>query len=82
MKNPTPPQDQPEVTNEDLARMIAEGFAQTATKSELHAVEGRLTRVEMRLTTVEEKVDRALYSEYTHLERRVTRLEKKTGILE
>ena len=62
-------------TVNDLARMTAEGFAQTASKTNLHAVEGRLT-------IVEAKLDRALYSEYANLEHRVTRLEKKTGVLE
>ena len=91
------------VTNGDLARMIAEGFAQTASKTELLAVEhrvsgveGRLMKVENglskieedmsdvkgRLTHVEAKLDRALYSEYTHLEHRITRLEKKTGLVQ
>ncbi|MFH1171227.1 MAG: hypothetical protein V1778_01650 [bacterium] len=94
MKSTRSPYTTP-ATIDDLARMIAEGFAQTATKNEmaegfaqtaskkdLQKVETRLTTVEDRLTTVEAKLDRALYSEYTHLERRVTRLEKKTGIVE
>lgn len=67
--------------------MIAEGFRQVDSRfnkvdGRLDGVEGRLEKVETRLTTVEMKLDRALYSEYMHLERRVTRLEKKTGLTE
>ncbi|MDP3964537.1 MAG: hypothetical protein Q8Q20_02675 [bacterium] len=68
-------------------------LATKASKEDVHGVETRLDRVETRLTGVETrldgvethinglefKVDRALYSEYTHLERRVSRLEKKAG---
>lgn len=54
-----------EVTNEELARMVAEGFAQTATKDDVRAVEKRLDKLEVgyvnvnaRLGHVETQVDR------------------------
>ncbi|MBI4053975.1 MAG: hypothetical protein HY397_01440 [Candidatus Doudnabacteria bacterium] len=72
---------------EKQAIMIKAGFDYTATKEDLKGVEGRLTGVESslekideRLQTVEAKLDRALYTEYIHLEARVKRLEEKAGI--
>ena len=73
-----------DVSNEELARMIAEGFANTATKDDIQgldlrltAVEGRLTSVDDRLTIVEKKLDKALYREFE----RVDKLEKDMKIV-
>ena len=43
-------------------------------------VNDRIDAVESRLGTVETKLDRALYIEATHLEARISRLEKHTGL--
>lgn len=74
-----------QTTNEDLARMIAAGFANTATKQDIHDVDERLTRVETKLEDIEDRVkitetklDKALYKETE----RITKLEnwaKKVG---
>lgn len=73
-----------ETTLDDLSRMIAKGFAETATKEELAGVEerlgGQITKIDERLGIVETKLDRALYTEYVHLEARVRRVEQKVGI--
>jgi hypothetical protein len=87
-----------EVTNEQLARMIAEGFAETATKRDLLEVEQRLdgridgvetglagvetqlARVKDRLNGVDMKVDRALYSEMSHFDTRLRRVERRVSI--
>lgn len=58
---------------ESMATMIAKGFESTATKQDV-------ARVEERLGVVETKLDRALYTEMTHLEARVKRLEQRAGI--
>ncbi len=81
------------VTLDDLARMVADGFAEmatkdeiqvgfakTATKTELQAMEKRLGGVEDRLGTLETTVKRALHTEYVSLESRVTHIEQKIGI--
>ncbi|MBI3952723.1 MAG: hypothetical protein HY336_02080 [Candidatus Doudnabacteria bacterium] len=72
---------------EKQALMIKRGFDETATKSELKLVENRLTGVETnmlrlndRVKSLESNVDRVLYKEMDRLERRVTKLEQKTGI--
>lgn len=73
-----------DVTNEELARMIAEGFANTATKQDvkgiddrLTGVEGRIGGVEERLTIVEKKLDKALYREFE----RIDKLEKDMKVV-
>lgn len=55
---------------ESMATMIAKGFENTATKQDV-------ARIEERLDVVETKLDRALYTEMTHLEARVKRLEQR-----
>ena len=74
-------------TIDDLAVMIKNGFDNTASKKdveEIHAnlteLGGKVDKIDERLIVVEKKLDRALYTELTHLEARVTRLEQKTGI--
>jgi len=41
------------VTNEELARMIAKGFAETATKADISGLEERINGLDDRLTSVE-----------------------------
>ena len=78
-------------TLDDLAVMIKNGFDNTATKKDLAAVEqslrkditkleGKVDKIDERLQIVETKLDRALYTEYVHLETRVKRLEEKIGL--
>lgn len=62
-----------QVTNEELARMIARGFSHTATKEQFEEIDARLR-------TVENKLDKALYTEINRLEARVKKLEEKVGI--
>ncbi|MEK7649097.1 MAG: hypothetical protein AAB400_04280 [Patescibacteria group bacterium] len=47
------PQD---ITNVELARMIKEGFDNTASKEDLARVEGRMTSVEGKITSIEAKM--------------------------
>lgn len=75
------------VTLDDLAVMIKNGFDNTATKQDVVVITGRLDtleqkvdKVDERLQTVETKLDRALYTEVVHLERRLRRVEEKVGI--
>lgn len=75
-------QDNVEVTNNDLARMIAEGFS--GVDEQFKEVRMEFTTeiggVKDRLKNVEAKLDKALYTEYVSLETRVRRVEKKVGI--
>ena len=74
-------------TIDDLAVMIKNGFDNTANKKDVEEIradltklDGKVDKIDERLIVVEKKLDRALYTELTHLEARVTRLEQKTGI--
>ena len=80
-----------ETSNNELARMIAEGFSATATKNDLKNVKDELKNdlkdvkdtvetIADRLRTVEAKLDRALYREIDRLEIRVKKLEQKVRI--
>ncbi len=74
--------------------MIKNGFDNTATKADFKALDARIDtldqkidtldqkvdKIDERLQIVEAKLDRALYTEYIHLETRVKRLEEKAGI--
>ena len=75
------------VTLDDLAVMIKDGFDNTATKNDVEVLSSRfdtleqkVDKVDERLQTVETKLDRALYTEVVHLERRLRRVEEKVGI--
>lgn len=64
------------VTNEELARMIAEGFAETSTKKDVSRLEGSLMDLDAsvngldnRLTIVENKLDQALYKEFERVDK-------------
>jgi len=76
---------------DQLAKMVAAGFDNTATKDDLEGVRGGIKRLEQkvgdgfsqvdkRLGIVETKLDKALYQEMSHIEARVKRLEQKVGI--
>lgn len=45
-----------------------------------HDLDGKIDKLDGRLQTVETKLDRALYTELTHLESRLRRVEEKVGI--
>jgi len=45
-------------------------------ESRLTGVESEMLKVHDRMRTVEEKIDRALYKQYNHLENRVDKIEK------
>jgi hypothetical protein len=79
-----------QVTNEELARMIAKGFADTARKEntatkddvkgvreDIAGIDNRLEKVEDRLDIVENKLDRALYHEI----QRVDKLESQMKVV-
>jgi hypothetical protein len=70
-----------------LGQAIARGFEETATKIELNKVEVELegvktsiTKLDNRLGVVEINLNKALHTEYVHLEVRVKRLEQHTGL--
>lgn len=63
-----------------LAKMIAAGFENTATKQDIGGVKGDIAKIDERLAVVEAKLDKALYTSITGLEVRVKRLEQKIGI--
>lgn len=63
-----------------LAKMIAAGFENTATKQDIGDVKGDIAKIDERLAIVEAKLDKALYTSITGLEVRVKRLEQKIGI--
>ena len=79
---------------ENLTSSVKAGFDNTATKKELNTLETKvdgletkvdgletkIDKIDERLQIVETKLDRALYSEYVHLETRVKKLEQHTGI--
>ncbi len=74
-------------TLDDLAVMIKNGFDNTATKQDFEVlnqkidkVDKKVDKIDERVQVVETKLDRALYTELTHLETRVKRLEQKVGI--
>lgn len=71
-------QDNVGVTNNELARMIAEGFSGVDLR--FNEVDKRFDGVDTRLNSVETKLDRALYTEMVSLESRVRVIEKKVGI--
>ncbi len=87
--------EEKEITLSELARMIASGFADTATKADIHGlntradqIEGRLDSVELRLGSLEVgqediklRLDSLAYKfEVKEFARRVETLEKKVGI--
>ena len=49
-------------------------------ETKVDGLETKIDKIDERLQIVETKLDRALYSEYVHLETRVKKLEQHTGI--
>ena len=49
-------------------------------ENKVDGLETKVDKIDERLQIVETKLDRALYSEYVHLETRVKKLEQHTGI--
>jgi len=82
------------VTNEELARMIKDGFDNTVTKQDMAAVKQDMVAVKQdvsvlrqdmaevkgRITAVEAKLDRALYKELDRYEHWIRLLAEKIGI--
>ncbi len=72
---------------EKLASSVKKGFDNTSTKQDfkeldqkIDNLESKVDKIDEGLQTVETKLDRALYTELTHIEARVKRLEQKVGI--
>lgn len=67
---------------DQMAGMVARGFERTyedigKTKQ---SVEGKIDQLDERLRVIETKLDRALYTEITHIEARLRRVEHKIGL--
>ena len=67
-------------TIEDLARMVARGFSETATKVQMVKVEDRLTKVEDRLENIEKILLRQQNEKIQNMERRINRLEEMFAV--
>ncbi|OGZ43928.1 MAG: hypothetical protein A3J55_00655 [Candidatus Ryanbacteria bacterium RIFCSPHIGHO2_02_FULL_45_17b] len=57
------------VTNEELARMIAKGFENTATKDDIKRLDGRMDTLDDRMDTLDGRMD--------HFEERMDRFEER-----
>lgn len=81
------------MTLDDLALMVANGFANTATKQDLEnlatkqdlkiteeSLKKDLNAINDRLKIVETKLDKALYTDMVKLETRVKRIEEHIGL--
>ncbi len=83
-----------EITNEELARLIAEGFAGTATKEDMAVarqdvavlkqdvavLKRDMVEVKGGLSAVEAKLDRVLYKELDRHEHWIRQLAEKVGL--
>lgn len=70
-----------EENRKELARMISSGFENTATKTELAEVKTDVTELKTEVFNINLRLDNlAPKFEVRDLEKRVTRLETKTGI--
>jgi hypothetical protein len=85
-----------QITLNELARMVAKGFAETATKQDIKdmatkqdiaRLDARLAKLEQemkdlgqRLAAVEIKLDRALYQEISRLEDLIRQLARKAKV--
>ena len=66
---------------EDLAAMTAKGFENTATKADVVRLDNRLGKLEQGQEDIKLKLDNVAYRfELVELQKRVERLEQKTGI--
>ncbi len=70
-----------EVTIEQLAQMIADGFANTATKEDIKGLKVDIAAIDARLGVVETKLDKALYKEIDLHERWIKQLATKVGLV-
>lgn len=69
-------------TIDDLARMVADGFANTATKSDIQGLSTRMDFLEIGQEDIKLRLDNAAYKfEMKELEHRVEVLEDKTGVV-
>lgn len=78
--------------NEDLKKPVTKEYLGEFTEKvllpgisvlideKLKPLDKKIDKIDERLQVVEAKLDRALYTEYIHLEARVKRLEEKVGI--
>ncbi|MBI2356069.1 MAG: hypothetical protein HYV13_02600 [Candidatus Doudnabacteria bacterium] len=66
-----------QVTNEDLAVMIKNGFDNAASRQDLVDLKDEL---KTDISRIESEVDKALHVEYVSLEVRVKRIENKLGL--
>lgn len=81
--------EEKQTTLDDLARMIANGFADTASKADMQSLQTRVDAVESRLGVLETgqeeiklRLDSLAYKfEVKELSRRVDILEQKVGIV-
>ncbi len=69
-----------EVSNVELARMIADGFAHTATKESVDVLRGEVGEITQRLDRLERKVDQALDDKLETHERWFGQLSEKLGM--
>ncbi len=67
-----------QVTNDELARMIAEGF--NGVHGSINDVGVKVEAIDNRLRIVETKLDKALYTEINRIEARLKKVEEKVGI--
>jgi hypothetical protein len=71
---------QKNMTIEDLARMINEGFKTTATKEDIRAVHTRFDSVESRLDRIEHLLIEEQRRKIEHLETRMKKLEDALAV--
>ncbi len=69
-----------EVTNEELARLIAEGFAHTASKEQVERLEKGQEDLARRLGMGERKLDSVLVNDVDRHEREIKFLADKVGV--
>lgn len=69
------------ITIEDLAAMVARGFEKTATKDDLNELRSDLTQtIYKEVGRIDRRLDQmAFRSELQNVEKRVTRLERKSA---
>ena len=69
-----------ETTNDALARMVKEGFDQTATKEQFHTIEKRLGQVDTRLDRIENLLLQDHLNRIERLEDDIRILKTKAGV--
>ena len=66
MNNQKQEEPKNELTLDDLARMVQDGFAQTASKDDLEKVNERVTGLDARITGLEKRMETG-FQEITHI---------------